>query len=110
MPDQNLPPAGRFVGDALVNLFQDRIKQLIADLGRNVTFVLNPQQVDCPNCGFDFTNNRSNNVHTPNASGASFNKSFTTGQRCPVCQGRGKLEFPRQIVHKCLVGFQPQSA
>lgn len=107
MPDQNLPPAGRFVGNQLVNLFQDRIKQLIADLGRDVKFILPPQLVDCPNCGYDYANQRSNNVHTPNASGDSLNKSFTTGQRCPVCQGRGKLSFSRSATHKSLVGFQP---
>lgn len=107
MADQRLPSAGRFVSDALVTLFQDRIKQLIADLGRDVIFILPAHQLDCPNCGFDFANNRSNNIYTSNASGVSFNKSFSAGHRCPVCQGTGKLEFSRQVTHKALVGFQP---
>ena len=104
---QGLPPPGRFVGDPLVNLFQDRIKQLIADLGRTITLILPPQQVDCPNCGFDFVNQRSNNIYTPNASGDSLNKSFPAGQRCPVCQGKGRLEFSRTVDYKSLVGFGP---
>lgn len=107
MADQGLPQPGRFITDGLVNLFQDRISQLIADLGRDVTLVLTPIQVDCPNCGFDFVNNRSNNVYTSNASGVSFNKSFPTGQKCPVCQGKGRLEFSRSIVQQSLVGFGP---
>ena len=107
MADQGLPPAGRFVGDPLVNLFQDRIKQLISDLGRNVTFNLTPQQLDCPNCGWDYTQSRSNNIYTSNASGDNYNKPFPTGQRCPVCQGKGKLNIARTITHKCLIGFAP---
>lgn len=107
MADQNLPPAGRFVGDALVFLFQDRIKQLIADLGREVVFTLPPHLLDCPNCGLDFVNSRSNNIYTPNASGANLNKSFPAGHKCPVCQGKGKLEYARTATHKSLVGFGP---
>ncbi len=107
MPDQGLPPEGRFVGDPLVNLYQNRIKQLIADLGRNVTFTLIPHQIDCPNCGWDYSQNRSNNIYTSNSSGVNFNKTFPTGQRCPVCQGRGRLEFQRSAVYKCLIGFGP---
>lgn len=107
MADQGLPPPGRFVNDALVNLFQDRIEQLISDLGRNVRFILPPQQVDCPNCGFDYSAGRSNGIYTANASGSSLNKSFPAGHRCPVCQGKGKLEFSREITHKSLIGFGP---
>lgn len=107
MAYQNLPNPGRFIGDALVNLYQDRIKQLISDLGRNVVFVLPPQHIDCPNCGFDIISGRSNGLYTSNASGVAFNKSFAPGQTCPVCQGRGKLEFRRTATHKCLIGFAP---
>lgn len=107
MAEQRLPTPGRFVTDALVTLFQARIKQLIADLGRDVTFVLTPHHIDCPNCGWDYALNRSNNIYTSNASGVNFNKSFPTGQRCPVCRGRGKIEFTRSAVHKCLIGFSP---
>lgn len=107
MVSQGLPPAGRFVNDALVDLFQDRIRQLIADLGRTVTFILTPHQVNCPNCGWDFTQSRSNNIYTVNASGVTLNKSFPQGQRCPVCKGRGKLEFQRSVDYKSLIGFGP---
>ena len=107
MAEQRLPPAGRFVGDPLVNLFQNRIKQLISDLGRNVTFTVTPQHINCPNCGWDYTHSRSNNIYTSNASGDNYNKSFPTGTRCPVCNGAGKLKIKRTIVHKCLIGFGP---
>ena len=107
MSEQRLPPQGRFVNDALVLLFQSRIEQLISDLGRDITLTLPPLLLDCPNCGFDFIQQRSNNIYTSNASGDGLNKSFPTGQRCPVCRGRGKLEYPRQIVHKALIGFGP---
>jgi len=107
MPDQGLPQPGRFVTNALVTLYQDRITQLIADLGRNVIFTLPPHEVDCPNCGWDYVQNRSNNIYTANVSGVNFDKSFPTGTRCPVCQGRGKLEFSRTATHKCLIGFSP---
>lgn len=107
MADQDLPPSGRFLNDALVNLFQSSLKQLISDLGRTVTFVLTPLRLDCPNCGWDFSLNRSNNIHTSNASGVIFNKLFPTGGRCPVCKGRGKLDFQRSSVHKSLIGFGP---
>lgn len=107
MADQNLPTGGRFVTDAHVSIFTDRIKQIIADLGRNVTYVLTPQELDCPNCGFDYIAGRSSNIYTSNASGVSLNKEFPPGQKCPVCQGRGRLSFPRTVVQKSLVGFAP---
>jgi rubredoxin len=107
MADQGLPPAGRFVGNPLVNLYQNRIKQLISDLGRDVTFTLTPHEINCPNCGWDYTQGRSNNIYTANASGATYNKTFPTGGRCPVCQGKGKLQFTRTVVYKCLIGFGP---
>jgi hypothetical protein len=107
MVDQNLPTGGRFVTDAHVSIFKDRIAQIIADLGRNVTYVLTPQVLDCPNCGFDYMAGRSNNIYTSNASGVSLNKDFPPGQKCPVCQGIGKLQFPRSVVQKSLIGFAP---
>lgn len=107
MADQGLPPPGRFITDGLVNLFKDRIAQLIADLGRDVTLILTPLQVDCPNCSFDFNNQRSSNIYTSNASGDALNKSFPRGQKCPVCQGKGKLSFSRTIVQQSLIGFGP---
>jgi hypothetical protein len=107
MADQGLPDPGRFITDALVALYQSRIMNLIADGGRDVTFTLTPQHINCPNCGWDYTQNRSNNTYTPNASGVNYNKSFATGTRCPVCHGRGKLEIPRTTIHKCLIGFAP---
>ena len=107
MADQGLPSPGRFITDALVNLYQSRIQNLISDGGRNVTFTLIPHEVNCPNCGWDYTTNRSNNIYTSNASGVAYNKIFPTGQRCPVCQGRGKIVFKRTVTHKCLIGFGP---
>jgi len=107
MADQGLPNAGRFVTAAHKAIFKDRIEQIIADLGRTVTFVLIPRHIDCPNCGWDFTQNRSNNIYTSNASGETLNKSFPQGQRCPVCHGKGKLEFQRSINHTCLIGAGP---
>ena len=107
MADQGLPSPGRFVTEAHKSLYQERIRQIIADIGRDVTFVLTPHQVNCPNCGWDFTQSRSNNIYTANASGVTLDKSFPQGQRCPVCHGRGKLEFQRSIDHTALVGFGP---
>jgi len=105
--DQNLPNAGLFVNDNLVNVYNSRLKQLISDMGRDIVLTLQPLQVDCPNCGWDFTQGRSNNQYTSNASGDNFNKSFPTGTRCPVCQGVGKLIFQRTYDYKALVGFSP---
>ncbi len=107
MADQGLPSAGRFITDALVNLYQSRIKNLISDGGRNVIFTLTPLERDCPNCGWDYTQHRSNNIYTVNTSGVTMNKSFPDGQRCPVCHGRGKLVFQRTATYKSLVGFAP---
>jgi len=76
-------------------------------LGRNVQFILTPHEVNCPNCGWDYTQNRSNNIYTSNASGDTYNKAFPTGTRCPVCGGKGKLQFARTATHKCLIGFGP---
>ena len=107
MADQGLPLPGRFVTDGLVNLFQDRIRQLISDLGRDVTLILTPLTLPCPNCGFDYLQQRSNGIYTPNASGASYDKAFAQGQKCPVCQGKGRLEFQRTITQQSLIGFGP---
>lgn len=107
MAEQRLPAAGKYVDDRLVNIFKDSIQQLISDLGRNVTFTLTPQTINCPNCGWDYTQGRSNNIYTSNASGDNYNKPFADGTRCPVCNGAGQLKVKRTIIHKCLIGFGP---
>jgi len=107
MADQGLPSPGRFITDALVNIYKTRIANLISDGGRVVTFTLTPHVVNCPNCGWDYTQNRSNNIYTANASGVTLNKSFPQGTKCPVCKGRGKLIFQRTVDHKCSIGFGP---
>ena len=107
MADQGLPGAGRFVTNAHKTLYQERIRQIIADLGRTVTLSLTPHQVNCPNCGWDYTQSRSNNIYTTNASGVTLDKTFPQGTRCPVCKGKGKLEFQRTIDQVSLIGFGP---
>ena len=107
MADQGLPDPGRFITDALVNLYQSRIKNLISDGGRNVVFTLVPLETDCPNCGWDYMLNRSNGIYTSNGSGVTLNKSFPNGQRCPVCKGKGRLSFQRTQTYKSLIGFAP---
>jgi hypothetical protein len=106
---ENLPAAGAFVDNNLVNLFTDTIEQLMADLGRAITLRLPALTLDCPNCGWDHIHQRSNNIYTANASGTTLNKSFPPGQRCPVCRGAGKLQFKRDTTYTALIGKNPNA-
>lgn len=87
MGAENLPVAGKFVDDALAELFQENINQLISDMGRSILIYLPPVASGCPNCeqGFDGSSQGVIQASNPFPLGSPFNKSFPTGGVCPVC-------------------------
>ncbi len=87
MGKESLPSAGRFVDNALVDLFTETIEQLIADMGRKVIIYLPPSASGCPNCfiGFDGTSNGVYDSNNPFALGGPLNIPFPNGGVCPVC-------------------------
>jgi hypothetical protein len=96
---ETLPIAGSLVPQPIKDIFKEKILSIISDLGRTITLTLKPTLQDCPNCFFNSTLQKSNNKYrsaNSNPLGA-LNKPFLDGQRCPVCNGAGRLKSPRSI-------------
>jgi len=102
---ESLPSAGRLISDTLKQTFEDRMDELLVDLGRKITLHLEPTIEDCPNCGFSSILKRSNNIYNssnPNALGP-LHKVFSDGQNCPVCGSRGVLKTPRSVEYTATI-------
>lgn len=102
---------GFIIGDNIIDIYQDGIDSIINQLGKKVILIMPQKETNCPNCYFDGRNNRSTGRYVesnPNPLGA-LNKPFKNGQRCPVCQGRGKIsEGKSQIQIKATVKWGPK--
>jgi hypothetical protein len=107
---QNLPTAGVYVDDTLVDLFQTTIRQLIADFGRDVKFFLPASTSGCPNCeqGFDGSSQGVSQSSNPYPAGSPFNVSFPTGGICPVCKGSHQIKIENSVTHKSLISRSPK--
>jgi uncharacterized protein YbaR (Trm112 family) len=100
------------VSQKLIDIYQEKITQIIDELGKNVVLVLPEKEEDCPNCLYDGVNKRSKNIYdstNTNALNSGLNIPFVTGQICPVCSGRGKLKYSnnkKTII--CSVAWNPK--
>lgn len=107
---ESLPPAGRFVDDNLVGLYQDSISQLIADLGRPVILYLPASTSGCPNCymGPDFSSQGIYDNANPFGLNGPLNKPFPTGAPCPVCFGTHQIKTANSTQYKALIQRNPK--
>lgn len=100
------------IPDNLVDVYQDNIDALINNFGKKVVITLPQKEEDCPNCGYDAINQRSNNkynTNNPNTLNGPLHKPFTNGQRCPVCKGRGRIKSgSRNKEIKATVNWDPK--
>lgn len=89
-----------FVKEKHIRLYKKAITTLFSDLGRIVSIVLPPTEIECPNCKFDSVNTSSMNIFDPDipyptGSLGEFNligsQPFLTGL-CPVCRSVGKIK------------------
>lgn len=67
-------------------LAADAIDDLIDQLGKEVTLTYPSVTIDCPNCVFDPTTQRSAGIYKPGGP-----RPFNRGTICPVCRGTGRL-------------------
>jgi hypothetical protein len=115
----------KFVTPQIKQLFTDIMADLRSDIGRDVTIIAAPTEIECPNCGYDPVRKCSNNRYEPTDPyplAALVNAGISptgpvdfsaAGQRtCPVCQGKGRLPLPgnrSKVV--CLINeLTPQDA
>lgn len=109
MGNQNLPSAGKYVDDDLVDLYGTTIDQLISDMGRNVTLYLPPTASGCPNCkpGFDGSSQGTAPASNP-FTGSPYNVNFPTGGVCPVCKGTHQILTENTETYKMLIQREPK--
>lgn len=102
----SLPEAGKYVNAEKDQIFIDSIKQVIADLGRDIQLHKKPIFSDCPNCLWNSNEEKSANIYVPtnpNAVNGPLHKPFKNGGQCPVCKGVGRLNSPQSETIKVAV-------
>jgi len=114
-----------YVTPQIKALFSDIMAGLRSDIGRDVTIIAPPSELDCPNCGYDPVRKCSNNRYEPDSPyplatlvNAGISPTgpvdFTAaGQRtCPICKGTHKLALPGNTSKAlCLINeLTPQDA
>lgn len=110
MANQGLPTPGEYLTAEVKDTFNSSLQQLMSDLGRTIWIHLQPYQQNCPNCLWDNRTQKSANRYrsiNPNPIGP-LNKPFQDGQRCPVCNGLGKLNTPRNQWYTALISKDPK--
>ena len=109
--------SGRFINNAIVQVFKDAITQLNIDIGRDVTFQFDAISSGCPNSLLNpvtRTDSNTYNTDNPFSSGilnippfgsGTYNLSFPQGSLCPVCNGQGFLFAPSSTIHHCNISW-----
>lgn len=90
----------------VIALWETKVTEMFDNIGKTGTVHEAPTPSDCPNCIYDSVRKRSKNIYdssNPNPAGA-LNKSFASGQICPVCNGAGILQTPNSSSQRFLVG------
>ena len=109
MANQALPNPGRYVDNSLVDLYGTTIDQLLADLGRNVTFYLPPTASGCPNCKIGFDSSSQGTAPGSNPfTGDPYNRPFPAGGVCPVCHGTHQILTVNTETYKMLIQREPK--
>jgi hypothetical protein len=75
----------------------------INEAGRDCTLLYPSQTVDCPNCIYDPTTQRSSNKFKTGGP-----RPFPNGTICPVCRGTGKLTQQPTAVIKLELSWNPR--
>ena len=91
------------VSDNVIQIFQDGIDTLIAELGKNIELIYDPSIIDCPHCIIDPIGNKPSNRFRP---GNPIH--YPDGRRCPYCNGVGKTEEKNSEILKVLIQLRPR--
>lgn len=110
MGNEILPTPGLYVDNDLVTLFQDTIKQLMVDMGRQIKVFMPPIASGCPNCfaGFDDSSQGLYNASNPFVLGGAYNKPFPDGGICPVCKGTHEIKTEHSAIYTALISRNPK--
>lgn len=79
------------------------LDDLITELGKNCMLVYPPKMTACVNCVYDPIGKKSSNVYL---SGGP--TPFGATQRCPMCDGAGRMAIPVQESIKLLCSLDPK--
>lgn len=88
-----------FVKKKHLNLYKKYIRQLISDLGEDVTLVSSTSEY-CHNCLYDHSHGCSSGVYNTETGTTEF-----TGGVCPICNGIGKITTEDDVVIKCIINW-----
>jgi len=104
----------KIVTPGIRKIYKDLIKQVVEDLHKPIVAYLPPEEVDCPDCIYDFANKKSSGTFdssfvTPVVIfGNTINPQPFTRGRCPVCLGAGILTNDVIKNIKALVKWNPR--
>lgn len=92
-----------FVTPDIISIYETTIGKLRDDIGRQVTVINAPIEVDCPQCGWDPINKCSNNKYSPTSPYPTsldpvgpFNFEAAGIRQCTLCRGKGKIKTAEQ--------------
>lgn len=81
----------------------DAIDDLIDQLGKDCLLQYDALKIDCPNCIYDISTNRSTNKYQIGGP-----RPFPTGTLCPVCKGVGTLNSTHTDTVRMLCQWNPR--
>ena len=97
------------------NQIKNMSKKIYNDTLRDIIVYGPPVEYDCPNCHYNPSTSTSTGKYDTSfvtpvvVNGTTINpKSFTRG-RCPVCRGKGKIEFDNKKLVRGYVRWDPPS-
>jgi hypothetical protein len=100
---------GKIVTKSIKKIYKSLIKQVVKDLGEQISLYYDPDIEKCPNCYTDPVSGKSKNVFCSSfvtpviIFGETISPhSFTRG-RCPVCKGDGSLYDYTPVSVKAIV-------
>lgn len=91
------------ITDEIRTIASNAIDDLIDQLGKDCRLLYPSVKIDCPNCIFDPTTNRSSGRYQTDGP-----RPFSQGTICPVCRGNGLLDSEHTETIRMLCTWNPK--
>ena len=111
----------RSISDRTKDKYKKAVSRLISDLSKTVVVYKQPAKQECFNCYFDSLTNKSTGKCKWTAveivdkqsewelsGGTGIRYKYFIRGRCPICDGKGYIEFLRKKNIKCIVNWAPR--
>lgn len=104
----------KIVSPSIRKIYKNLIRDTVEDLNKPIKIFLPPDKADCPNCRWDFINQKSSGTFDSSfvspvvIFGETINPQSFSRSRCPVCLGEGILTSDVVKNAKALVKWNPR--